>query len=129
MVFFHYHISVPLCSNPFASGFGVGFGCINTFSQGIWSTRGFQMFHRSEKVRSLKWEKIFEKPHPSNCHHFPFESCMGIHLHIQSSDFRTSRTRWVLDPVISGMTWGPCKWPKIWLLHQMYDWILGPRIV
>ena len=103
----------------------------NTSSNGVvpLSYISFRMFHRSEKVRSLKWEKIFEKPHPSNCHHFPFESCMGIHLHIQSSDFRKLRTRWVRDPVISGVTWGPCKWPKIWLFHQIYDWILGPRIV
>ena len=39
----------PYAPIPFASGFGVGFGYLNTFKLGIWSTRGYtnSMSHSS----------------------------------------------------------------------------------
>jgi len=43
--------SIPYAPIPSASGFGVGFGYLNTFSQGIWSTRA---------------KKILTAPRPAN---------------------------------------------------------------
>ncbi len=42
----------PYASVPSASGFRVGFGCLNTFSQGIWSTRENDILH-------MTWCRIF----------------------------------------------------------------------
>ena len=33
---------LPYAPIPSASGFGMGFGYLNTFQQGIWSTRAFE---------------------------------------------------------------------------------------
>ena len=35
--------TVPFAPFPSASGFGGVFGCLNTFSEGIWSTRELQV--------------------------------------------------------------------------------------
>ena len=43
-------LSIPYAPIPAASGFGAGFGCLNTFSKGIWSTRVFCFFLRNQKV-------------------------------------------------------------------------------
>ena len=43
-------LSIPYAPIPSASGFGAGFGCLNTFSKGIWSTRVFCFFLRNQKV-------------------------------------------------------------------------------
>ena len=45
--------TIPYAPIPFASGFGGGFGCLNTFSQGIWSTIEYMFLLERFECRKL----------------------------------------------------------------------------
>ena len=56
------NLHIPYAPIPSASGFGAGFGCLNTFSKGVWSTRVFFFLKKPENSISEEMQHHYNTP-------------------------------------------------------------------